>query len=501
MLMKVGRMGQVTSLLVDVMPVSFTPNSLGPLILLDADLDATASLWRNAGNSWPSLYQDNFSDRPTVGAGVMEFDGGNDYMVGGYYNYSPIVAQTLPDGAGSDAGKGITCTGLALDDQTNTLWVSNHGQGKGGDPYTPSLMNVSPDGVTSINEIELLPLFPAIQSVQGVAVDTSDSTLWFVSKAENLLRHITKAGVDLGSFAVDTGANGLAYDGNDDTLLVLYDNGQVKRYNASNGTLSESVVTFDNIADVDHLFLDETNNVLWVSHGASGDTGYVRAYSIDNDVLSDPICLPLSDAIEGICFANDALYVTSDGYFHNWTLNQLHTYGFDPAYITNLVTNGYDEIEFNIVFKIGATSATTEAICSNGNPLVGRGFGFFLVGNTDDTIRLIINDGTAALDTVDVECSTALTSYSIITIKVDFSARSINIYQNGVLQGAGSYNAAIDNSVFYNPLSIGGLPNGTRPSHVDFKDICITDYVLSTSQNNNLGNYYADEHSLIWTEM
>lgn len=501
MLMKVGRIGQINMLLGNVEAISFVPSMLTPLLLLDGDRDAAPSLWQSNAVEWPSFYQAVSAHQPTLNAGALEFDGSDDYMSGAYYNYSVSASQTLPDGVGSDSGKGITCTGLAKDDVTDTFWIANHGQATGADPYTPSLMNVSKDGITEIGEIELISLFPSMQSVQGVAVDTSDSTLWFVSVSENLVRHITKAGANLGSFAVDSGANGLAYDSNDDSLLVLYSNKQIRRYNASTGTLIETVVTLSKLSNVDHLYLDIVKNILWVSHGASANPGRVSAYSIDDDILSDPVRLPEADAIEGIYLDGTSLYVLSDGYFHNGTLNQLHTYTFSSSPIEDTVTRKYEALEFNMVLKVGAVTSSTEAIISLGDPLSGMGFGLFLVGSTDNTIRVIIDDGNAALDTVDIICSAALTTYSILTLKADLINRTISLYQNGAYQGQGSHDVSVQNDIVYCPISLGALPDGSRAVHLDIKDICITDYLLSSAQGNDLDNYYADEHGLIWTDI
>ncbi|MGN7438332.1 MAG: hypothetical protein ACTHOO_06760 [Alcanivorax sp.] len=501
MLMKVGRIGQINRLLAEVEAIGFIPSMLTPLLLVDGNTDAAPSLWQSESLEWPGFYQAVSASQSALNSGAFEFDGSDDYMLGAYYSNGARAAQILPDGAGSETGKGITCTGLAKDDAADSFWIANHGQATGSHPYTPSLMNVTKDGATEISEIELIPLFPAMQSVQGLAVDTSDSTLWFVSTAESLVRHITKAGASIGSFSVDSGANGLAYDSNDDSLLVLYSNRQIKRYSASTGVLIETVTTLSTLSNVDHLYLDTVKNIVWVSHGSSAKPGRVSAYSIDDDVLSDPVRLPESDAIEGIYLDGEALYVVSDGYFHNGTLNKMHTYDFSSLPIENAVTRRYSALEFNMVFKIGAVTSATEAVISLGDPLSGMGFGLFLVGSTDNTIRVVIDDGSAALDAVDIVCDTALTSYSVITIKADFTNRTISLYQNGTYQGQGSYDASIQNDIAYCPMSLGALPDGSRAVHLDIKDICITDYLLSASQGNNLGNYYADEHGLIWTDI
>tara|TARA_R110002095_G_scaffold198634_1_gene178157 strand:+ start:2173 stop:3504 length:1332 start_codon:yes stop_codon:yes gene_type:complete len=441
MLVKVGQVGHLHNVIGGFTPPEFSPALLAPLLLLDGDVDSSPSKWENASALWPDVFQSVSSNQPVINAGAVEFDGSNDFMLGGYYTDGAKVAQTLPDGAGSDAGRGITCTGLAFDATTDTFWIANHGQALGSDPFTPSIMNVSKDGATKITELVLTAQFPAMSSIQGVSVDTSDGTLWLVSKDENLLRHISKTGDDLGTISAGSGANGLAYDGR------------------------------------------------------------VRAYSIGNDVLSDQIRLPESLAIEGLYLDGAYLYIADDGYFHNGTLNQLHRYAFDSANIRAVITGDYDALEFNMVVKFGGTAATSETILALGNPLSGRGFGVFLIGGTNNQIRIMMNDGIVPSQQVDVVCAAALTAYSIITLKADFANRTISLYQNGVLQGAGSYSAAMHNALFYGALSIAGLPDGTRTPHIDFKEICITDYLLGAGQNNNLGDYYAQEHGLPWFDL
>ncbi len=497
MLIKLGRVGQECHIAVTP---EFTPASLQPLFLLDGDNYASTSLWQNPSDAWPSVEQAVTTAQPVISSGVVDFDGVDDYMVGGYYNYGALTAQTLPDGAGSDLGKGITGTGLAYDATNDSFWIANHGQAQASDPYTPSVMNVSKDGATKISELVFTTQFPAMQSIQGIAVDTSDNTLWIASKVENLIRHVSKTGADLGAIAVDANPNGLAYDGSNDTLLVLYDNAQVKRYDASSGAYIETVVTLS-IPNIDHLYLDEVNNILWVSRGINGESSGVVAYNIDNGVTSNQISLPNSTEIEGIYLDGSRLFVMNNGYFHSGTLNQLQNYPFDNSGIISTVKSAYSAMQFNFVLKIGAIDAASETILALGDPLTGRGFAIYLVGGTNNKIRMMINDGASPIEAVDIACSAALTSYSTIMIRVDFASRAVSLYQNGVYQGAGSYSSAIDNSILYNNLSIAASPDGSRAIDIDFKDICVTNYLLDSSQNNKLGSYYALEHGLSWSNM
>ncbi len=497
MLIELGRTGQEHQV---VTAPKFTPASLHPVFLLDGDNYSSPSLWQNKAIYWPSVEQDIAALQPIINLGEVKFDGVDDYMTGGYYNYGAKNVQTLPDGAGSDTGKGITGTGLAYDAKTDSFWVSNHGQALSFDPYTPSIMNISKDGFTKISELVFTNQFPDMRSIQGISVDKSDDTLWIASKVEGLIRHISKTGTDLGYITVDANPNGLAYDGSNDTLLVLYDNAQVKRYDASNGAYIETVVTLS-VPNIDHLYLDEGNNILWISRGINGEKSGVVAYDIDSGVTSDQISLPDSTEIEGIYLDGSTLYVVNNGYFHSGTINQLQIYPFDNSGVVSTVKSAYSQMQFGFVLKIGSIATASETILALGDPLVGRGFAIYVVGGTNNIFRIMINDGVAPIESVDISCSNALTSYSTIMIRIDFAARALSLYQNGIYQGMGNFSTAISPFLSYNNLSIAGSPDGSRAIDIDIKDICVTDYLLDSSQNNNLGNYYAAEHGLIWSNM
>lgn len=507
MLLKLGRAGHpndsIGSTTAIVIPTqSYTPLDLSPLLLLDSQQNADSNSWSNLASAWPGGYQADSSKRPVIQNDAVEFDGVNDHFSGAYSDLTPTNIQILPDGAGSTAGRGITCTGLAYDASDDTFWIANHGQATSSSPFTPSIMNVSKDGQTNLSEILLKPLFPAIESVQGLVVDTSDNSLWFVSRLENLVRHVSKAGVDLGSIAVPAVPNGLAYDSRDNSLLVMLDNGDINRYNtATGGQIGNMIVNVGQLGLVDMLYLDDVQNVLWISYGLSGSAGNIRAYSIDTGILSDPIILDDVQAIEGIYLDGTTLYVTDDGHFHNQTFNQLVIYDFDPSGVISTINKIYTEMEFTFVFKIGGISGPTETILALGDPLQQKAFALFLKGNTDDTVRFFINDGVQPIAFLDITCAQDFSSYSIISVKIDFANRSVSLYQNGVLQGQQPYNNDILPSISYADMSIAALPNGDRATHIDFKDICVTEFLLNAGQNNELGQHYADKHSLNWTGM
>jgi len=240
-------------------------------------------------------------------------------------------SQTIPDGLGSDAGKGFACTGLDYDEDDNALWVGNDGRNNLSNPtYTPSLVQLSLDGTTKLAEIALAPLYPSVQSVQGVAYDESDDTLWFASLGENLIRHVTKAGAHIGSFSL-SGANGVAYDRLRDRLWTSTGAGLLRRMTKAGAT--ELTIDFGTaptpVSTIDQIFYDEANDFIWITTDESGPIGKLRNYDCSNGVVgAHEYTLTGANAIEGVYVNASTILIMNDSYMHSQPpyLNQMLTY-------------------------------------------------------------------------------------------------------------------------------------------------------------------------------
>lgn len=249
--------------------------------------------------------------------------------------YAPVpefVSTTnLPDGLGGDVGEGFTCTGLAYDATDDTFWFGNDGRNNLADTsYQSSIVHTSKNGATKLGEIDLVALYPAIKSVQGVAIDTSDNTIWFSSTDENLVRHITKAGAHIGSFAV-TAPNGLAYDAVHDELLVLTNASNLVRYSKS-GTAGTSISM--SLVSPDMLWLSADANELWMSYGFSISTGcYMMGCRFSDGFKTGQYLVAEATAIEGIHYDGTNLYIANDAYMHVVPNNKnaLQVYTFDAS--------------------------------------------------------------------------------------------------------------------------------------------------------------------------
>lgn len=244
-----------------------------------------------------------------------------------------VSAANIPDASGGDAGKGFTITGLAYDGTDDTFWAGNDGRNVEGDTtHQPSLVHLDKNGGVKMSEIDLGVLYPSAKSIQGVTVDTSDQTLWFVSQDEGVIRHITKSGVDLGYITADISLpNGLAYNPVNDTLFVADAGaGQLREYSCDNGVTLRSW-SLGAMTGLDHLWYDAGANILWISYGASQTNGFLVSWDVATAVFGPALRLAGADAIEGIHMDGSNLWVANDAYFHNGNpaLNRLLKYTFN----------------------------------------------------------------------------------------------------------------------------------------------------------------------------
>ena len=233
------------------------------------------------------------------------------------------ASYQLPDTAVNGIlGKGFTCTGFAWDAQEGCWWAGNAGKLQTSDPvWYPTLIKLSADFSEKLDELYLYEIYPSMNTetvgvVQGVCVDTGDSSLWIASAQEGMVRHITKGGQDLGSFAFER-ANGIAYDSRTDTLWIL---SQTQLVNADKtGSILQSIPVA--ITGQDMLWLDELSNTMYFTAGANySGTNYVCAVDLDSGLVDVRYILPDSYCVEGIHISGNIMYIMNDGYYHDGTI-------------------------------------------------------------------------------------------------------------------------------------------------------------------------------------
>lgn len=244
--------------------------------------------------------------------------------------FGQTTSQQLPDAlTGSDVGKGFTCTGLTRDKQDNTSWwVCNFGAATPADiTYEPSLVKISADGSTKLDEIALLSLYPGMSagSFQDVTEDTTTHTLWIASSGEGRVRRLTKAGVDTGDVFVLSGVSGIAYDELRDTLWCTTGT-KLREYSKVGALLTEIETGF---ADADQVFYDAVNDLVWVSESDEPSPLVVYSYRPTTAAFGEYIYrLASSQAGEGFDITGTTITIVNDGYYHDNTppTNMLQTY-------------------------------------------------------------------------------------------------------------------------------------------------------------------------------
>jgi hypothetical protein len=221
----------------------------------------------------------------------------------------------LPNIKYGEAGKGFTITGLTYSAIDNTYYAGNYGKVYTSDTVVNNtIVHLSSDLTTNLGEIELKNIYSDVTEVQGVTVDTSDDSLWFVSPGNKKAYHITKDGTGLGTISLSASyASGIAYDSRTDTLWIL-DRTELMNIK-KDGTKLSSIPL--NINQVDQLYLDETNNDIYITAGADYN-GENYVYKVNLDTNKYVLYYTLSDSysIEGIVIKDNKMYIGNDGVYH-----------------------------------------------------------------------------------------------------------------------------------------------------------------------------------------
>lgn len=223
-----------------------------------------------------------------------------------------------------EEGKGFTCTGLAFDESTNTFLVGEIGALLPGEQITGSIVRVTRD---FSRVLERIPVSSTdTKGVQGVALDTSDNTIWFCYPNGNKIWHISISGKNMGSITTSR-PTGIAYDERDDTFWVLSFDGNIRHITKSGTVLKTIAFSFNE--PLDQCFLDKHRGLLYITAGTNY-SGRNNVYCLNISTEEQYIaCTVDSYAVEGIWLGNnDKMIILNDGYFHGAIVekNQANVY-------------------------------------------------------------------------------------------------------------------------------------------------------------------------------
>lgn len=242
------------------------------------------------------------------------------------FTLSLLSATTVPDVAGSEAGKGFTCTGLARDPIDGTWWVGNDGR-----PGTvdASVVHLSADFSTVLANVTLnsLSIGPTNFGIQGVVYDETDDTIFFVAKdrvgSGSVIVHIEKDGSLIETFSGSLLWNGLGIIDNELLVLKISPDELIRR----NKTTGAATGVVWNVPPGDQIFVDAAGRIMYTRDAG----GLLVVYEFDvNGVLrlTKSITLEGAGSIEGAYIHDGTLYIMNDAYFHGTgtLLNQVLTY-------------------------------------------------------------------------------------------------------------------------------------------------------------------------------
>lgn len=215
-----------------------------------------------------------------------------------------------------EEGKGFTCTGLAYDATNNHYLIGDIGILKPNSGTIQSQIVIVDDEFSSvISTIPVYQSFANMGGIQGIAIDTSDNTIWFCAPSENTVHHIGFDGTSIGSFTVNR-CTGIAYDALTDSLWIITYNQQIINVSKAGTTISS--YTWDSTDTMDQCFIDAARRVLYFDAGDNySQQNYLYAYDITNQSASVACTLTDSFSVEGICINPDKLIIVNDGYYHN----------------------------------------------------------------------------------------------------------------------------------------------------------------------------------------
>lgn len=240
----------------------------------------------------------------------------------------PLAAAiALPDGsAPTGAGRGMAATGLVR--RADGRWYVGNGT-----TARRSLLFTRMSADFAVAEAEFtaagLGLGADLHgSCQGMTLDTSDGTIWFLVKLSGAggdgahLVHFDPAteqviGAPVRVAASDTG---VAYDPVADALWVTRDTGggggQLLLYGKDGAPLSGATPT---PGDTDQCFYDADRAELLVTAGANGATGAVHAYARGDYGGMVPLRIDRlegADAVEGIVATKGDYLLCNDAHTH-----------------------------------------------------------------------------------------------------------------------------------------------------------------------------------------
>lgn len=410
-----------------------------------------------------SLRQPTISARPASAGSKATFTASSfQYMRQGLdpaTRTSTFVSkQALPDATGGAAGHGFSCTGLVKDPTDGTWWCASSGTTDPSDvTYDPAIVHLSADFATKLADYPLSAMsITPLGSVQGLAFDTTNNTLYFTHAGDGKIYHINRSGSVLGSFSA-TGFNGLTYDSANDRLL-----GSANIDNPTLFALNKSTGAQTNLASlvgpaVDHLFFDSRDNSVW--YCCDGTVPVIRKAGLSWPQIRESYPVQDAPAIEGFVISGDTAYIANDGYYHSLgdLTNEIVTVTLSPTTSTEDATPTPANIGgryalFGVFAAAGVPATASRTLLSVGYPESANGAGIYFPVSVTNSIRATINGQNAN------HAVTDSTVEGIYFFDIDMAAKTSSLYLNGTFVSTQSMASLSQTALVGNlPVTVGAV--------------------------------------------
>lgn len=297
----------------------------------------------------------------------------------------------VPNGAqGQNPSGGFTCTGLFKLASGNWL-VGNDGREFDGDTNNPSLVELSSDFTTIVNEWDM-SVINGPRSIQGV-IEANDGTFYFASPVDGNLVNVTNTGALIDKEPLGVNINGLAYDPVNNYIWYSTVGSTISiEYDLATDTPTGKQITI--LDNTDQMYYQSSTKLLYCTAGNNGVNGEVNV--VDTVVgYTVAIFADLQDcqAIEGIHVEGSQFFIANDGGFHtnaNPARNIIFEYAvnLDQMYATR-ANNLYIQLSGKL---IGSVPIDREALIQQSDPLTTGVGGWALYAMSTNRLRFEARD-------------------------------------------------------------------------------------------------------------
>jgi len=233
------------------------------------------------------------------------------------YNVTGRSWFIVPDISENGGARKGANTDIGYDSAKDQFYISEHNIANHPPTYNGTIRKYNKQGgyISTVFSSSIIP-------IQSVCIDKDDGSIWAGGGTDEYgelwILHMDKSGVtDNKTITVNYLPNGIAHSQAYDQIITVTEE-VIYKYNISDMSLASTVDATGWSSFMDGVEYDESDDTLWltsdnpeqVANVNSGNAAIISTFSIGTK--GEGLCLDTSD---------DTLFVCTDAYFHNGTLN------------------------------------------------------------------------------------------------------------------------------------------------------------------------------------